>query len=70
MSECVCKCLWGPLEACLRSFQGPERTEEFILFYLEDVVQPWVAEKIRLLSGSPARPCILVLCHVFRVKGH
>lgn len=38
-----------------------------ILSYLEDVAQPWVAEKVVFLSGTPVRPCILILSHIFRL---
>jgi len=71
MSECVCECPCGALrgpasEDLSRALRG---LKNCILSLLEDVVPPWATEII-LLSGSPARPYILILCHVFRVKGH
>lgn len=49
-----------------RSFTG-RPLRNCILFYLEDVAQPWVAEKVVVPSGTLVRPCILILSHIFRL---
>lgn len=56
VSECVCECICGTL----RGFASGDLLygalggikDHYILFYLEDVVQTWVAE-ILVLSGTP-----------------
>lgn len=60
-------CLWsGTLRRFLLRGSG-RRRKDYIFSQLEDVVQLEEVAEILVLSGTPVRPCILILCPIFRV---